>query len=31
MDCRDYELGGCMFSRSDFEKVRAAISKAMNG
>jgi hypothetical protein len=27
MDC----LGGCMFSRRDFEKVRAAIKKAMNG
>jgi len=31
MDCRDDEFGGCMFSRGDFEKVRTAITKAMNG
>ncbi len=31
MDCRDDEFGGCMFSRGDFEKVRTAISKAING
>lgn len=31
MDCRNDEFGGCMFSRQDFEKVRSAINKAMNG
>ena len=31
MDCRDDEFGGCLFSRSDFEKVRHAIKLAMEG
>ena len=31
MDCRDYEFGGCLFSRGDFEKVRRAIKLAMEG
>ena len=31
MDCRDDEFGGCMFLRSDFEKVRSVINKAMKG
>jgi len=31
MDCRDDEFGGCMFSRGDFTRVRAAIKSAMEG
>ena len=31
MDCRDDEFGGCMFSRGDFARVRAAIKSAMEG
>lgn len=31
MDCRDDEFGGCIFSRGDFARVRAAIKSAMKG
>ena len=31
MDCRDYNYGYAQFTKTDFEKVRSVINKAMNG
>ena len=31
MGCRDYNYGYAQFTKTDFEKVRSVINKAMNG